>query len=122
MNKITDKLKEIDIHNDYEIALKGHPIVGIHRRSGYRDVTPYAVTLAVKGSRFKNQPYYQFNDKWFTYLGKEGRDKAYQEAFAWIAEYFPGMKMVKSPFDQYNYVPEEDLKKIYEKAGIKYGV
>lgn len=109
MSKITDKLHAVGIHNSYAIVARGHPLISIHTPHG-REVIPRAVTLELIGRKFKSAVYYEHGAKWFTYQGKEGRDEAYEKAFVWVKNYAPNMKMVKSPFTSYDYIPEEDLK------------
>lgn len=114
MSKMTEKLNKKGLHNNYNITSVGNPIVDLHTSVDSRDATVPAVTLSIKGKAFEGVSWYQHGSKWFTYMGVEQRKVAYQKAFDWIEKRFPGMKMVKSPFDRFAYVPEEDLKRALE--------
>jgi len=113
MSKIAEKLRSKGICNEYYIASNGNPIIDLHTPRDSRDVTVPAVTLSIKGKKLTGADisWYQGGAKWFIYQGVDERKAAYQKAFDWIEKRFPGMKMVKSPFDRFAYVPEEDLKK-----------
>jgi len=114
MSKTTDKLNLIKIYNDYDITDAGHPFVSIRIPSS-REVTPKSVRVFVKGKSFKNSAWYEDGGKCFSYQGgKEGRDDSIKKAMDLIERLFPGMKMVKSPFGRFAWVPEEDLKKKLE--------
>ena len=108
MSKIADKLRSKKVYNTWDIASNGNPMIGLHTEG------VSAVTLSIKGRRFKNATWDQHGSLWFLYLGLEERKEAYQKALDWIAKHFPDAKMVKSPFDRYGYVPEEDLKRALE--------
>jgi hypothetical protein len=112
MSKKADYLRSKKVYNDLGIISKGHPMISVYSAMS-REVTPSRVAITVKGKEFSG-PWYERGELWFTYHSKEGRDEAYRRAFAWVEENFPGMKMVKSPFSRYDYVPEKDLERLME--------
>lgn len=114
MSKLTEALNKVKIHNCYDIVSKGSPMVHVQSSSA-RSCLPNAIVLSIKERSFKNVAWYQHGNKWFVYTGKEERDEAYKKAFELIEKLFPGIKMVKSPFDRFGYVPEVDLNKALEK-------
>ncbi len=106
--EMAEKLRAKKLFNEWGITKDGHPSLYI-RIPDRRDVAPRAVVLFIKGRRFKDTAWYQDGSKWFAFHGVESRKEALKEAFAWIAERYPKMKMVTSPFNRNAWIPEEDL-------------
>ena len=121
--KIAELLRAHKLYNDWDLTNDGHPMIHVHRPSGYRDVSGHAVVLSIKGRKFKDTPWYQNGDKWFGYLGKDGQQVELENALAWVAKRFPDLKMVKSPFYKDAWIVEADLnerlKEIENEKGIQ---
>ncbi len=106
--EMVEKLRAKKIYNEFGITKDGHPFIHI-RLPDSRDVSPKAVVLSIKGRNFKDTAWYQYGSKWFSFHNVESRKDAIKEAFAWVAEHYPKMKMVTSPLGRFSWIPEEDL-------------
>ena len=114
MSKTSEALRSIKIYNDWELTATGHPM--IHYRGAQRAI-PNDLLLSIKGKAFKDAPWYNNGAK--SFCDHRERTENLKDALAWIEQNFPSMKMVRSPFGGFSYIPEEDLNKALAKLPKK---
>ncbi len=109
-------LRAVGIYNMWGITAAGHPMLA-YRPAESRACQCAGWMLTIKGKSFEDAPWYNHGSKSFSDFGKD-RHEWKADAMTWIAEHFPNLEMVKSPFDPRGaYVPKCDLDAALTAAG-----